>query len=195
MSDVVGHEPCLEPFLAETGFTSLLALIGKNGQGIGTSAFSKWADNCERLVANNPAECERINRLVESLFNEMDQVSGPFLNNEGSGLYELHSTINHSCQPNGEVHFPNNNHTLALKAVETIQPGQEILICYLDECQRDRSRHSRVKYLRENYLFTCQCSKCQAQIEEPDVTSEEEDEDQVDSEFESNANSEDMNCD
>lgn len=27
---------------------------------------------------------------------------------------------------------------------------------------------------RENYLFVCSCSKCMSQMDEPDVTSEEE---------------------
>lgn len=28
--------------------------------------------------------------------------------------------------------------------------------------------------LMENYLFNCDCSKCLAQLEDPDITSEEE---------------------
>ena len=32
-------------------------------------------------------------------------------------------------------------------------------------------------YYRENYLFTCTCSRCNAQADDPDVTSEEEMED------------------
>ena len=102
---------------------------------------------------------------------------------EGSGLYTLQSTCNHSCEPNAEVTFPNNNNTLAVKAlqditsgqvcayfgsdhfvfqnqfsivkclfcIEFIYPFQEILISYLDECARERSRHSRQKILR--YVF------------------------------------------
>ena len=41
---------------------------------------------------------------------------------------------------------------------------------YLDECDRERSRHSRVKILRENYLFSCVCPKCAVESTEPDVT-------------------------
>lgn len=43
-----------------------------------------------------------------------------------------------------------------------------------------RSRHSRQKELKENYLFNCTCSKCEAQKNEPDVTSDEEEEDDDD---------------
>lgn len=33
---------------------------------------------------------------------------------------------------------------------------------------------------RENYLFTCDCSKCLSEADEPDVTSDEEDEKEMD---------------
>ena len=43
---------------------------------------------------------------------------------EGSGLYTLQSTCNHSCEQNAEVTFPNNNSTLAVKALQDIKAGQ-----------------------------------------------------------------------
>lgn len=191
--DLFPNEEILNPFLTENGFKSLLAIVGKNSQGIGTSAFSQWARNCERLVANNPAECEQINQLIDGLFEKMEQISGCFINTEGSGLYELQSCINHSCQPNSETCFQHNNFILSLKALETINPGEEITICYLDECWKDRSRHSRNKYLQQNYLFTCHCPKCQQQINDADETSDEEDED---SDLQSNSDDDEaMNCD
>lgn len=97
-----------------------------------------------------------------------------FLNNEGAALYTTHSKINHSCVPNAEPTFPYSNHTLAITATGAIEAGQEICISYLDECSLERSRHSRQKELRENYLFVCQCAKCEEQIEDADVTSDEE---------------------
>uniref|UniRef100_W5KWC2 Protein-lysine N-trimethyltransferase SMYD5 n=1 Tax=Astyanax mexicanus TaxID=7994 RepID=W5KWC2_ASTMX len=102
--------------------------------------------------------------------------TGDFLNCEGSGLYLLQSSCNHSCVPNAEASFPDNNFLLHLSALSDISPGEEICISYLDCCQRDRSRHSRHKILRENYLFVCSCQKCMSQMDDADVTSEEEDE-------------------
>ena len=61
-----------------------------------------------------------------------------------------------------------------MNATRDISPGEEVLISYLDEFQREQSRHSRQKYLRDNYLFTCQCPKCAEQVGDPDVTSDEE---------------------
>ena len=96
------------------------------------------------------------------------------MNNEGSGLFAKQSTINHSCQPNSVVEFPFNNHELVVNASRNIDAGEEILISYLDECELERSRHSRNKMLSENYLFNCDCAKCQAQQNDADVTSDED---------------------
>lgn len=128
-------------------------------------------------------------------------VAGEFLNNEGSGLYLLQSKINHSCVPNAQSTFPYSNDIVVLKATRDIQPGEEICISYLDECQLERSRHSRQKVngkkfktyliflknillqiLKENYIFVCNCPKCQLQSNDPDETSEDEDEDDMDME-------------
>lgn len=101
---------------------------------------------------------------------------GAFLNNEGSGLYILQSSINHSCSPNAIVEFPYSNNTLVLKAIRDIQDGEEICTSYLDECELERSRYSRQKALSALYLFVCNCDRCQAQADDPDVTSESDDE-------------------
>lgn len=76
--------------------------------------------------------------------------------------------------PNAQATFPYSDHTLVLTALTDIAAGDEILISYLDECSLERSRHSRQKELRENYLFQCRCNKCDREAGEPDVTSDEE---------------------
>lgn len=58
--------------------------------------------------------------------------------------------------------------------------GEEICISYLDDCLLSRSRHSRQKELRENYLFNCSCLKCEEQKADADVTSDEEEEEEDD---------------
>lgn len=102
------------------------------------------------------------------------------MNNEGSGLYKVQSKINHSCVPNAQSTFPYSNDVVVLKALKEIQPGEEICISYLDECQLERSRHTRQAILKENYLFVCNCPRCLEQINDPDETSEEEDDDDDD---------------
>lgn len=161
------------------GFRSLIALIGTNAQGIGTSAFSRWVKNVSSMEL--PVDDRiYIDKLIDGIYDRMEEVVGSFLNNEGSGLYIRQSKVNHSCVPNAIVDFPYSNHVLVLKATRCIQPGQEICISYLDECSLERSRHSRQKALNSLYLFICRCAKCEWQAGEPDVTSEESDMDDDD---------------
>lgn len=49
--------------------------------------------------------------------------------------------------PNAQSTFPYSNDIVVLKAIQPIQPGEEICISYLDECQLERSRHSRQKVI------------------------------------------------
>ncbi|XP_073240425.1 protein-lysine N-trimethyltransferase SMYD5-like [Porites lutea] len=169
----------LEQWFKPEGFQSLMALIGTNGQGIGTSSLNIYVSNLENLSDISEDERQALDIYIDQLYEEMDKVSGQFLNCEGSGLYALQSSCNHSCEPNAEVTFPFNNSTLVLKALHSIQPGEEIVICYLGECDRDRSRHSRQRLLRENYLFTCTCPKCESEAGHPDVTSSEDEDDSM----------------
>lgn len=155
------------------GFRSLLALVGTNGQGIGTSAFSRWVKNVSALDLPKD-ERIYIDKLIDRIYDDMEEVVGAFLNNEGSGLYILQSAVNHSCAPNAIVEFPYSNSTLVLKAIRDIQAGEEICTSYLDECELERSRYSRQKALSSSYLFVCHCDKCQSQANDPDVTSDEE---------------------
>ncbi|OCT99112.1 hypothetical protein XELAEV_18004903mg [Xenopus laevis] len=173
------YEERMSRWFTPEGFRSLFALVGTNGQGIGTSSLSQWVHACDALELP-PRDREKLDALIDQLYKDIEKVTGEFLNCEGSGLYLLQSCCNHSCVPNAEASFPDNNFILHLTALEDIQPGEEICISYLDCCQRDRSRHSRQKILRENYLFMCSCPKCLAQADEPDITSEEEEEEEED---------------
>ncbi|KAL3863353.1 hypothetical protein ACJMK2_005112 [Sinanodonta woodiana] len=167
------YEEAVQQWFTPEGFQSLFALIGTNGQGIGTSSIGVWSRNCDALELPEEEKAE-LDKFIDKLYDDLDRVSGTFLNSEGSGLYKLQSACNHSCVPNAEIRFPHNNCILALVALKDIAPEEEICISYLDECERGRSRHSRQKYLRDNYLFSCSCEKCLAQADDPDITSEEE---------------------
>nr|XP_014345514.1 PREDICTED: SET and MYND domain-containing protein 5 [Latimeria chalumnae] len=169
------YDERLSRWFTPEGFRSLFALVGTNGQGIGTSSLSQWVHGCDALDLPTRKR-EQLDAFVDQLYKDIEKVTGEFLNCEGSGLYILQSCCNHSCIPNAEVSFPDNNFLLHLTTLIDIQPGEEICISYLDCCQRDRSRHSRHKILGENYLFVCSCPKCLAQADDPDVTSEEEEE-------------------
>ncbi|CAG08321.1 unnamed protein product [Tetraodon nigroviridis] len=177
------YDDNLSRWFVPAGFLSLFALVGTNGQGIGTSSLSQWVHACDAMQL--PAQQrEQLDSFIDQLYKDIEKETGDFLNCEGSGLFLLQSSCNHSCIPNAEVSFPNNNFLLQLSALSDISPGEEICISYLDCCQRERSRHSRHKILRENYLFACSCVKCTSQADELDVTSEEEEEDEGEAEGE-----------
>lgn len=147
------------------------------------SSLSQWVHACDALELK-PQDREQLDAFIDQLYKDIEAATGEFLNCEGSGLFVLQSCCNHSCVPNAETSFPENNFLLHVTALEDIKPGEEICISYLDCCQRERSRHSRHKILRENYLFVCSCPKCLAEADEPNVTSEEEDEEEEEEEGE-----------
>ncbi|KAI2807699.1 SET and MYND domain-containing protein 5 [Blomia tropicalis] len=191
--DMVGqiiYELYFDQFLSDQSFVHFFALIVYHARAISTNSFTTWSENVERLVANDPSETNQVDLLIENLYKKMQDIHGPFINCEGSGLYELSSMINHSCQPNAEICFPFNNHVLAIKALEPIEPEQEITISYLDECLQLSSRHTRMKILQENFYLNCICPKCETQRNDPDVTSDEDNE-----ESDAKPSDEEMNCD
>ncbi|KAJ8014636.1 hypothetical protein DPEC_G00017690 [Dallia pectoralis] len=167
------YDDQLSQWFTPKGFCSLFSLVGTNGQGIGTSSLSKWVHACDALELTSQQR-EQLDLFIDQLYKDIEKETGDFLNCEGSGLFLLQSSCNHSCVPNAEASFPNNNFLLHLSALGDINPGEEICISYLDCCQRDRSRHSRHKTLRENYLFVCSCLKCVSQMDDLDLTSDEE---------------------
>uniref|UniRef100_A0A673XQ29 Protein-lysine N-trimethyltransferase SMYD5 n=1 Tax=Salmo trutta TaxID=8032 RepID=A0A673XQ29_SALTR len=170
------YDDHLDMWFTPEGFRSLFALVGTNGQGIGTSSLSQWVHACDALELSSQQR-EQLDSFIDQLYKDIEKETGDFLNCEGSGLFLLQSSCNHSCIPKAEASFPNNNFLLHLSALSDISPGEEICISYLDCCQRDRSCHSRQKILRENYLFVCSCPKCVSQMDELDLTSSEEGDD------------------
>ncbi|XP_056646158.1 histone-lysine N-trimethyltransferase SMYD5 [Diorhabda sublineata] len=164
----------IEHLLTFDGFLSLLALIGTNTQGVGTSAIANWATKAENLSLETKDK-EVFDSFLDQLYQQMEENVGDFLNNEGVALYRLQSCCNHSCDPNAVVKFMNNNHRLSLVALKDIEEGEEICISYLDDCVLTKSRHSRCKELMNNYLFVCRCDRCNNESDQPDETSEEDD--------------------
>lgn len=170
--EAVPHDG-IEELLSLDAFYSLLALIGTNGQGVGTSPISQWVAKCSDLDLPEDQRNE-LDTFIDKLYDDIFETSGSFINNEGVAIFSLQSTCNHSCIPNAEPEYLHNSSRLTLVALKDIQAGEEICISYLEECDRDRSRHSRQKLLKENYVFICNCEKCLMQCDDSDCTSEEE---------------------
>ncbi|KAH8421196.1 hypothetical protein KR009_006024, partial [Drosophila setifemur] len=161
-------------FTTSDAYKTLMVIMGTHSQGIATSVQAQWVNKVTDLPLPD-AERAQLVTVIDNLYTKM----GEFLNNEGSGLYLLQSKINHSCVPNACSTFPYSNDIVVLKALSPILEGEEICISYLDDCQLERSRHSRHKVLRENCIFGCQCPKCRAQASDPDVASDKKDDDKM----------------
>jgi SET and MYND domain-containing protein 5 len=180
---VFDDDEVLRKYLSPEGLARLFALLGTNSQGIGTSSFAEWVKNVSDDDSLPEDKKTEIDEYIDVLYTTLENTVGQFINNEGSGLYLNQSKINHSCSPNAEITFPFSNNTLQVIAVKDIAAEEEICISYLDECQLSRGRHSRQKYLEENYLFICECDKCNDEVNQPDVTSD-EDESEMDTDDE-----------
>ncbi|XP_048332522.2 histone-lysine N-methyltransferase ASHR1 isoform X2 [Ziziphus jujuba] len=73
----------------------------------------------------------------------------------GTGLYPVISIINHSCLPNSVLVFE--GRSAVVRAVQHIPKAAEVLISYVETA---RSTMTRLKTLKEQYLFACKCPRC-----------------------------------
>lgn len=97
-----------EPTLYSQLQLKVFKYLGTNGQGIGTSPFSAWRQNVEKLNLTE-SDREKIESLIDQIYDNMYSHTGDFLNSEGIGLYVEQSAANHSCDPNAEIQFLHNN--------------------------------------------------------------------------------------
>ncbi|KAI0526417.1 hypothetical protein F5B22DRAFT_641563 [Xylaria bambusicola] len=73
----------------------------------------------------------------------------------GIAFDPLISSANHSCDPNAVLVFNQPRHEI--RALRKIKAGEEILISYVEATNPFNVRQMQLK---ENYLFTCQCTRC-----------------------------------
>lgn len=68
-------------FLTSDGFRQLLALLGRNQQGVGTSALAVWVKNAEALAAPQEVAAaaaasasanSEISQLIDALYAKID---------------------------------------------------------------------------------------------------------------------------
>ena len=58
---------------------------------------------------------------MEKLYDKIDEEVGIFTNVEGTGLYELQSKLNHSCQPNVQVGSDTVTYAFKLKQIYQVK--------------------------------------------------------------------------
>eukprot|EP00494_Astrolonche_serrata_P000427 UN00431 len=54
------------------------------------------------------------------------------------GLYRIHSTINHSCEPNCKVISSSKHTGVAIEALRNVEAKEEITISYIDVNMENR---------------------------------------------------------
>ena len=72
-------------------------------------------------------------------------------------MFPLASGLNHSCAPNCEVAFAEDNAVFVV-ATRDVALGEELTISYVDASGADDERREE---LRETYGFECACVRCE----------------------------------
>ena len=83
--------------------------------------------------------------------------TGMGLQHSGSAVYLLASMANHSCVPNMDITFPDNNHTIEFVALDDVQKHTQLTISYIDQGMHVAQRQQA---LLQGYGFRCQCEQC-----------------------------------
>ncbi|XP_012722721.2 N-lysine methyltransferase SMYD2 isoform X1 [Fundulus heteroclitus] len=79
------------------------------------------------------------------------------LSHIGTAVYPDIALINHSCLPSVIVTY--NGTSAEVRAVQNMNPGDEVLTSYIDLLYPTDDRNNR---LRECYYFTCDCQECKS---------------------------------
>lgn len=143
------------------------SLCGRNQQGLGTSAIIGW------IKAHDDEE------FVDALYDTCEETCGiQFMDNEGCALFSTQAMLNHDCDPNAEIKYLNDTHRLTLLATRDVAVGEEVCISYLDDCMLSNSKRRRREYLESNYLFYCNCKRCNSEDTDNESSCEETDDEE-----------------
>uniref|UniRef100_A0A8C7WM80 [histone H3]-lysine(4) N-trimethyltransferase n=1 Tax=Oryzias sinensis TaxID=183150 RepID=A0A8C7WM80_9TELE len=102
----------------------------------------------QRMTSELPLSCREVTCNCFTISDgELQEI--------GVGLYPSLSLLNHDCRPNCVMVF--NGTELQLRAVQDINPGEEVWISYIETLSLTEDRQ---KQLEEQYHFTCHCQRC-----------------------------------
>ena len=65
-------------WLTPDGFKSLVALVGTNGQGVGTSPLSEWVKKVSTLTLP-PSEKQTLDIFIDKLYDDLEEGNIVFL--------------------------------------------------------------------------------------------------------------------
>ena len=96
-----------------------------------------------------------ISRISTNAFSIVDE----FLDEVGIGIYLKAACFNHSCTPNAIQVF-DAKHRILIRALSTIERGEEITVSYIDLSRPTWWRRSE---LLKGYNFSCTCPRCESE--------------------------------
>ncbi|ORC85520.1 uncharacterized protein TM35_000341320 [Trypanosoma theileri] len=139
-------------------WSELLGAVLLNGQE--RSPPSNY-DYLKEIVRGMPGGLTSMNAFEEQVQEAGVDPQQLHYSSRGQGIYTIGCLFNHSCDPNLQVLYSSvNDETLTVEALRDIEPGEELLISYIDESLPYPDRQQQ---LYEHYLFTCRCSKCESE--------------------------------
>eukprot|EP01012_Entosiphon_sulcatum_P023580 TRINITY_DN28668_c0_g1_i2.p1 TRINITY_DN28668_c0_g1~~TRINITY_DN28668_c0_g1_i2.p1 ORF type:complete len:473 (+),score=60.34 TRINITY_DN28668_c0_g1_i2:24-1421(+) len=150
-------DPSLRSLFDADTFAAFLGKVVCNSTQVYASPFHQFVQN---LTAASLPLKERqavLETVTDELALRMDA-----LRSSGTALFNLHHFLNHSCLPNAQVvcNFgrESNNHSIAVVALRSLQPGEEIRISYLTKEQM--AWPARAANLARFWHFVCNCPLC-----------------------------------
>jgi SET and MYND domain-containing protein len=105
---------------------------------------------------------EHAKMVICALMCNTSRLVTPTFDPLGLALDPRTAVINHSCSANAVVVF--DGPKLSVRALERIRSGQEIFISYIDSSAPFGVRQAELK---DQYFFSCACSKCKLGMKAP----------------------------
>jgi hypothetical protein len=113
-------------------FVRMNSLLQRNAQQIcPRSPFELYRRGTRKLTAIQEVETERTIARLMAAYGKLqpDSIEPQWVG--GTGLYFLHSCLNHSCEPNADVVFLHENNRLSVVATVDIPVRRVLLVSVL----------------------------------------------------------------
>ena len=85
---------------------------------------------------------------------------GPSHSKCSNGVFPTIARFNHSCIPNAEFSWSEKRGRQEVRAIKSIEIGEEISLCYFTSKWQLESAEVRREYLFDHYGFRCDCKAC-----------------------------------
>jgi hypothetical protein len=129
------------------------AVFGASGDGSSESDDDSDSDSDEDDALDFGDEQMEIDWGHDCQF----EASSVFPPARGAAVFPLASGLNHSCAPNCEVAFAEDNAVFVV-TTRAVALGEELTISYVDASGTDDERREE---LQETYGFECRCARCE----------------------------------